>query len=287
MRSSFEYYRPANASEAQLLKAKLGKTAAYWAGGTDIILQWQRAKRHIEHCIDITHAGMNTIKVENDQIRIGATVTISDLEDAASIHPYLAVIAKTAKKMATPQVRTVATIGGNLCNAVPSAELAPPLMVLDAKLVTTSNTYAIGEFFTGVRQTVLAEDELLTEIVIPLKAGTAADYERISRSSVDISLAGAAAAVTADVSGVVTDCRIALNAVAPTPVRGEQAEKFLIGKKLSDLSAAVLLEAGRLAVESTKPISDIRGSAEFRQYSSKVTVKRALENAISVLKGAK
>ncbi len=284
MKSRFSYHRPCSASAARELKSQLGKNAVYWAGGTDLLLQWQRGARGVEHCIDITHCGMDIFYADQKSIHIGAAVRLSTLEGAAKIHQQLQVLEETAKMMATPQVRTVATVGGNICNAVPSADTAPVLMVLGARLVTTNGEYSIDEFFKGVRKTALAEDELLEEIIIPIKANTAADYQRITRSSVDISLTGAAVAITVDDKMNIISCRIALNAVAPTPVRAKDAEEYLIGKNIGNLSDQELTQAGELALKNIKPISDIRGSIEFRNYASMVTVKRAIRNVACSLK---
>ncbi len=290
MRSGFEYQRPQSPGEAVAIKSRYGDKASYWAGGTDIILQWHRSVRTVEQCIDLTHLGLDYIREESDGIHIGALTTLAQLEQASSVHPQLAILDSTAKLMCTPQSRTLATLGGNLCNAAPSADMATPLVVLGASLVIENEsgrrTLPIDQFFKHVRKTDLAENELLVEIIVPLSpTPRAAAYNRIARTAVDIALVGASAALTLDDSGVVSDARIALCAVAPTPARAAAAEQYLVGRRLAELDQQTLEQAGELACEAASPITDIRGTEEFRRYSTGVMVRRALEDVINSLKG--
>lgn len=290
MRSGFEYHRPQSPGEAVALKTKFGAKSSYWAGGTDVILQWHRAVRDIEQCIDLTHMGLNYIRSEEDGIHIGALTTLAQLEKASAVHPQLAILDNTAKLMCTPQSRTLATVGGNICNAAPSADMATPLVVLGATVVIENEsgqrTLPIDQFFKHVRKTDLAENELLVEIIVPVsEQSRAAAYTRIARTAVDIALVGASAALTVDAQGEVTDARIALCAVAPTPARATEAEQALIGQSLSSLDGEKLAAVGKLAEGAASPITDIRGTVEFRSYSTGVMVRRALEDVINTLEG--
>lgn len=184
--------------------------------------------------------------------------------------------------MAANQVRNVGTVGGNICNAVPSADLPPILIALGAtiKLVgaTGERTLPLEEFFTGPNRSVLAQDEILTEIVIPDQPATGSTYIKFGlRRSGALAVVGVAVAVT--VAGdTITDARICLGAVAPTPLRAMEAENYLRGQKISD---EVLAEAGVIAARECKPISDIRASAEYRRDMVRVFTKRALRKAIN------
>lgn len=290
MRSGFEYQRPQSPGEAVALKTEFGAKSCYWAGGTDVILQWQGAVREIEQCIDLTHMGLDYIIAEQDGIHIGALATLAQLEKASAYNPQLAILDDTAKLMCTPQSRTLATVGGNICNAAPSADMATPLVVLNATVVIENEdgrrTLPIDQFFKHVRKTDLAENELLVEIIIPItEQPRAAAYTRIARTAVDIALVGASAALTVDSSGIVIDARIALCAVAPTPVRAIEAEQALLGKQLTELNSETLEQVGKLGQKTASPITDIRGTVEFRSYSTGIMVRRALENVIKTLEG--
>jgi len=278
MRSKFVYHCPASPEAAYELKKQLGPGAVYWAGGTDLLLQWARGVRQVDHCIDLGRLGMDKIIVEPGLIRIGAGVKLADLAAAGELHPLLRVLAATASLMATPQVRTLATVAGNICNAVPSADLSAPLLALDATLVTTEARRPIDGFFVDVRKTALSQDELVLEIEIPAEDDLGASYRRTVRSSVDISLTGAAAALKVG-GGRILWARVALNAVAPTPVRAAATESYLTGKALASLDSAALREAGALALESIKPITDLRASREFRSYAAAALVELAITEA--------
>ena len=292
MRSQFEYLRPASPDEAIAMKASHGDGAMFWAGGTDMVLHWQREKYRPEVCIDLTFLSeLDEISVEADKIRIGAMVSLGKLERSAEQHSLLASLSKITKLMCTPQTRSIATVGGNMCNASPAADLSPAFVAMDAEAVIGGSDgerrVSMFDFFEGVNQTALRDGDLLREIVIPLPThgSIAASYRRIDRTVVDIALVNASTALTIDEDGIVQKAGVALGAVAPVIVQSGDAENLLTGKSLSELDETTLSAAGEAAAADAKPISDVRASAGYRRDMVKVMVRRSLGDCIEELKG--
>jgi carbon-monoxide dehydrogenase medium subunit len=292
MRSQFEYLRPETPQEAVAMKSSHGEKAMYWAGGTDMILHWQREKYYPEFCIDLTHlSAMDAIAVEADKISIGAMVSLTALENSGDRHHLLATLSVITKLMCTPQTRTIATVGGNMCNASPAADLSPAFVAMDADAVILGQSgerrVSMFEFFEGVNKTALCDGELLSEIVIPLPASgrIAVSYKRIDRTVVDIALVNASSALTVDNTGTVTTAVVALGSVAPVIVRSDAAGSALVGRSLDQLDHAVLAAAGEAAAADAKPISDVRASAQYRRDMVKVMTRRSVQDCIDQLKG--
>jgi len=186
--------------------------------------------------------------------------------------------------MASMQIRNLGTIGGNICSAVPSADTAPPLMVLEARLKIASTDgereVPIEEFFTGPSETILKHKEILTEIFIPNRPSRSFGiYKKYSaRNAGDLALVGVAVEICLDAEKVqCEEIRIALGAVAPTPLRAKKAETLLRGKKVDD---TLIEQVAQEAASESHPISDLRGSAEYRKEMVRVFTKRALREAI-------
>ena len=289
MRTPFEYLRPATPHEAVVMKARYGTQAQFWAGGTDLMLAWRQGRVAFDYCIDLGFLpGIDGIACEDEWIRIGAMTTLDDLDRASSRGSLLEVLGGTARLMCTPQTRTIATVGGNLCYAAPSADLSPLLIVLDAEAVITGSTgqraIAIAEFAQAPNKTALADDEILVEVRIPIPTGRQeACYRRIARTSVDIALTGVAVALTLDGEGRIGQARIALGAVAPFPLRSQATEKMLEGTVLAGVDGALLVAAGERAAADARPISDLRASADYRRQMVRVLTRRAIEQAVGKL----
>jgi CO/xanthine dehydrogenase FAD-binding subunit len=285
----FAYTRPTTVTEAIAAAADAGPDARYWAGGTDLMLEWTRRIRDIALCVDITGLDdLRGIHVGPDEIRIGSLTSLAQLERAGDLHSVLKVPAAIAKVFATPQCRTLATVGGNLCNASPAADLAPPLMALGGEALLEGpggpRRIALESLFAGPKRTALTPDELLIAVVLPVEARSAAAYGRIARTVVDIALALVATGVTIDENGVVTTARVALGAVAPMPVRAAGAEALLTGERVADLDDAAIREAAEAAAADTRPIDDIRTTAAYRREVTRVLTERALRETIGCLR---
>jgi carbon-monoxide dehydrogenase medium subunit len=217
-----------------------------------------------------------------EQLSLGAAVTHQTIADDQSITTMFPALAEACSQVGSWQVRNIATIGGNLCNGAPSAETAAPLYVYEAviKLQDASGERIIQveDFFSGPGQTVKSDSEVMTAIAIPLppdNSGSAYIKQGI-RKAMDIAVVGVAALLEVTADGKCQKARIALGAVAPTPIRAKKAEQYLLGKVLDQ---HIFAEAAEIAAGEAKPITDIRASAEYRTKIIKINTRRALEMA--------
>ena len=285
MTKPFEYLRPSTSEEAIALKAKYKDRARYWAGGTDLMLQWRAGEVDIDYCIDLTFVPtLNYIENERSGVRIGAMTSLDALDNAASLNQLMEVIGYTARLMCTKQTRTISTVGGNMCNASPGADLSPLFVALDSEATIMgsdgSRTVLMENFFQGVNETILKDEELLVEIRVPVPDHPReACYKRVARTFVDIALISSAVSISSD-NGVVTDARISLGSVAPVPIRSRAAEQKLIGSILSEIDDDILEEIGQLAATDASPISDIRAGKEYRLDMCTVLTRRSLEESV-------
>lgn len=292
MKGRFEYLRPSTLREACELKVRYGAAARFLAGGTDLLLAWRRGKADFRYCIDLTFLpDLRYVQNDAKKLRIGALTTLAGLENASGTNGFVACLRRAVQQMCTPQLRTFATVGGNLSNASPAADLAVVFVAFGAQFrilgTKGEREVAAEEFFRGVNQTALADGELLVEVTVPMPEGTTGcGFSRVSRSVVDIAQANAAVCLTVGPDGTVANARVALGAVAPVPVRSREAEEILLGAMLSRVDPAVVDQAGRQAASDTRPISDMRASADYRREVSRVLVKRALEQALATVRGA-
>ena len=278
----FRYSTPATLGEAMALLEEEGTKAFPLAGGTDLLVQMRRGRAQPDHLVDLKAIpGIRHVVEENSpMLKIGALSSLSSLGKSLSTFPTHRLIAEAAASIGSVQVRNKGTLGGNLCNASPSADMAPPLLVLDARVVIDSprgrRTLPLQDFFQGPGKTVLARGEILREIQIPFPpAGAGAVYLKLSRRrGMDLAIVGVACLLSLDPESRVRRVHIALGAVAPTPIRAAKAEEALLGEKVSD---RLIEEVSRVAVEESRPISDLRASAEYRREMIRVLVRRSLE----------
>jgi len=279
----FKYLRPKSFEEALELLDKYGEQAKLLAGGTDLIVKMKDGVVKPKYVIDLSRLEeLKFISKEDGVIKIGALTTLREIETSPIIRENVHVLSDAVEKMASWQIRNLGTIGGNLCNASPAADTAPPLLVLEAELKLTSSegerTVPIDQFFTGPGETILKNNELLTEIQIPIMsdhAGTA--FLKLGRRFAHtLSIVSVATLVVVE-DGIFKDVRIALGSVAPTPVRAKKTED-----KFRGLSATkdVVEKNCVWIVEDISPISDVRASAEYRKEMSIVLTKRALIEAL-------
>ncbi len=282
-----EYIRAVTVDEATAQLIKYGELAVVLAGGTDLLVA---KPQHVKYIVDISRLPLSYIKDDEKGITIGALTTLSDVESSSKLsnEPYN-VVSKSASEIGTPLTKNFSTIGGNVCNAAPSADMAPSLIALDAeariKGPSGERTVPMADFFTGPKTTVLGKGEILIEIFVPkAPAKTQVAFLKKGRTSEDIAQVNAAVRVTLGTDGSCTTAKIVLGAVAPTPMRAKGAEAMLHGKKPNDISQ-MAERVAKKASDETKPISDIRASAEYRKGISEVFVKRALMSVIKKLGG--
>jgi len=276
------YFKPTGVAEAIQLLEQHSEDGWFLAGGTDLLVE---KDVQVEVLIDITGLGLNYIKSDDQGVKIGAATTFAEIAVSPVLQkgPYN-ILAQAAQQMGTPQVRNMATIGGNICHAVPSADSAPALLALDAILKATSKagerSLNITEFFLNVRKDALRKDELLTEIQLPMFPDhTGAAFIKKGRVAVvDLAVVNTAVRLIIDDSNTCHGVRIVLGAVAPVPLRAVKAEEMLEGK---EPQGELLEKAAIQAAEEIKPISDVRSSAEYRKTLSRVIVERALVEAVA------
>ncbi len=278
-----EYVRVSELDEAlRLLSRK--EDVKVLAGGTDLVVDMKIGRYRPKTVIDISGIkDLRYIVDEGDKVRIGALTRMQDIVESPVIREKLPVLAEAVSMLGSWQIRNMATVGGNLCNASPAADSAPPLLVHEARIKLASiegtREIPITEFFVGPRKTAMYKTELLQEVIVPYDADFAKSYSYVKlgrRNAFTLSVV-AVATVLKVRDGVFEDVRIALNAVAPTPVRARSVESFLKGRKVG---SEAIEKASELVLNDISPISDVRASAEYRKHASKILVKDTLLKAL-------
>ncbi len=282
--NNFDYAKPSTLKEAIDIYKKYGEKAKLLMGGTDLVVLMDDGVLSPEMVIDLKGIEeLKKLEFDGEYLHIGAGVTFNELIDSPVVKEKFPVIWEASRTVASTGVRNKATLVGNICSAVPSADSAPALLVRDAIVVIATENgdreVPITEFFTGPRRTVLSPGEIVKEVKVPASNGKfGGSYIKLGRyDGEDLAQVGVATIVTEN-----KDYKIAFCAVAPKPVRAFEAEEFLKGKDLTD---DVLEEAAKIAVKAISPISDIRASKEYRLYVSGVLVKRSLKASFSRLNG--
>jgi len=272
-----DYHRPGSIEEATSTLARLGPGTRVVAGATDLLAE----RPDVEHLVDITALPLDYIREERDGLKIGALTTVESLRRSGLNGSY-SVLVDVANQFGHSNVRNLATVGGNLCSSVPSADLAPPLIVMGASARLAApdgeRVVPLGEFFVSVRENVLRAGEILVELQVPrppLNTGVA--FMKIGRTSVDVALVNVAVLITLDDAGLCSDIGIVMGSVAPTPFRAKEAEGLMRGRKVDD---SLVREAAEGASREIKPISDQRASAEYRREAGRVLVERCLREAL-------
>jgi carbon-monoxide dehydrogenase medium subunit len=278
------YLAPSSVEEAISLLSKYGDGAKVISGGTDLLVQ-------MKHNVLLPNCLINISRIRDldyikyDQtigLRIGALTTVGYVAKSSLIQSKFNVLAQGARLLGTPAIQNQATIGGNLCNAAPSADIVPPLIVLCALAkfigVDGERIVPVEDFFTGPGVTIMKHYQILIEIQIPnLELHAAGAYVKQTRGrGPDLAVVGVAALVVMD-RETVQEVKIALGAVAPTPIRAKKAEGILRGMKLND---KLLEESSQAASYESTPIDDIRSSADFRRKLVAVLTKRAVVQAV-------
>ncbi len=288
MLKKFNYLQPASLDEALDLLAEHGPAAQPVAGGTDVMINAKRKKLASDVLVSLRCLKeLAYIKEEESRILIGGLTTLRDLEQSELIAARLPALADAARNMASVQIRNVATVAGNVVNAAPSADTAPPLLVSGAEVRLKSKsgerTVPLDGFFTGPGKTVLDTGEVLTEFIVPIPTDPygQAYWKHSRRKAMDLAMVSAA--VHLEFEADLETCRlarIALGVAAPTPIRTPEAEAQLIGQKIT---AELLASIGEQSCDETLCRDSIRGEAWYRQEIIRVMVRRmglsALERA--------
>lgn len=282
----FDYHEPSTLEEALQLLSEFGGNAKVLAGGTDLLVRMKLKIDKPSHIISIARVpGLDAIVPRNSHgVTIGPGATAAALSRHELLRDRFTPVALAAGRLGAPMIRNRATIGGNLVNARPAADLSPACMVLNATLKLKSASHerevSVNEFFRGPGDAAIEPNELMTAINMetpPPWSGGA--YIKLgARKTLEISMVNVATLITLlSPDGPIADARIALGAVAPTPVRAYGAEEFLIGQQPSE---ELFRKAGEVGVGLCSPITDHRGTMEYRCMMIEVLIKRSLTQAL-------
>jgi carbon-monoxide dehydrogenase medium subunit len=284
-----EYQAPRSLKEALEILDRHGEKAGVLAGGTDIIVQMKQGVRRPACIVDVKMIPeLNVLDWKQEEgLRVGASVPISRLLALPVVWEKYAVLAQACSGIGSMQLRNRATLGGNICNAAPSADSAPSLLCLGAKAAFVSSSgrrvISLEEFFLAPGETARSQRELLTEILIPTPASLSGGcyLKHATRERMDIAVAGVAAFLSLSApSRKLNSVKIALGAVAPRPLRAIQAEGVLTG---SGLNRKDIEAAAEQAAKEAAPISDLRASAGYRSEIVRVLTRRTLYKACESL----
>ena len=280
----FEYMTASTLEEACRLLLEHDGKAKVMAGATDLIPPMRDKVFTPEYIIDLKQIpGLDELTYDEEEgLKIGALTTLRTLEKSELVQAKSPAVSYAAKVIASTRIRAKGTLVGNICNSSPSNDSAPNLLAQGAKVnvqgVDGTRVIPIEEFFLGVRKTALKPGEIVTSVVIPpLKDNEKAAYLKFAvRKAMDLAIIGVAAKIKLE-NGICTDAKIALGAVAITPILAPKAAEVLIGKELTD---EVIEEAAQAAMDSCSPISDIRASKEYRKAMIGVYTKRAIKQCL-------
>ena len=270
------FFTPVEIGEALKLLSDFGEKATVLAGGSDLVPLINYYDLKPENIVYIGKLGLDFIKEDNGKLIIGAATPTAKLAAGEVVAQKARALSQAAGLSGSVSIRNVATIGGNLVNASPAADLASALLALDADLVLAgasgNRTVPIADFFTGPGETVLKPGELLQEIHVPAAKGETLFLKLGRRKALTLSVANASVALTVE-DGKCADARIVLGAMAPTPLRCLKAENLIKGRSLDD---KIIAECALQAVAESHPIDDQRATAWYRLKVGEALVTRAL-----------
>lgn len=277
----FEYYAPTSLGDClDILRARPGATPL--AGGTDLLVQLKRGERAAPAVVSLRGLAALGEIAPDGALRLGAMVRLGAVAEDSLLRERYTALVTAAASVGSVQIRNVATVGGNLCNAAPSADLAPPLLCLGAQVTLASaggeRALPLDRFFQSPGVTALRPGELLTQITLPVRGPRqgSAYVRHTPRAAMDLAVASAAAGIAVDETGRVIGASLALGAVAPVPMRARRAEEAAVGQRPS---ASLWAEISRIASSEARPITDLRASAAFRTHLVRVLTERALTEA--------
>jgi len=277
MAFEFEFYTPATLTEA-LTRLSAAPALSPLAGGTNLVADIRCARHIPQGLVNINHLpDLKGVQLEDNFLILGSTITIAELLMNDLVKQYAPALQQAAALFANPLIRNRATLGGNLVDASPAADMAPPLLGLNAEVELLSQPglriIPLKEFFTGVRKTILQPGELLTRVRFPIPRGSSAFLKIGLRKADAISIVSAAVYLEYNSENFCQELRIALGSVSPCPFRAEEAENFLKGHLMTPENIHL---TAKLAAKATSPISDIRSSAEYRHRMAEVIVGRLI-----------
>jgi aerobic carbon-monoxide dehydrogenase medium subunit len=278
----FTYLEPSTLDEALALLAQHGDEAKLIAGGTGLVNFMKQRLVRPRFVIGLRALRPLAQVEEADGLRIGALTTLQSLATGESVRRLAPLLAEACRHVATVRIRSMATIGGAIAHADPNLDAPPALMAMDAQIIAHSQrgqrTIPTDQFFTGYYETTLAQDEIVTEILIPEQpAGSGTAFLKfLPATQDDYATVSVAARLALDGNGIISEPRVALGAAAMVPVRAKAVEAMLSGRAAD---AATFREAASMVLDAIDPIDDFRGSAEYKRKMAVVHVRRALAEA--------
>jgi CO/xanthine dehydrogenase FAD-binding subunit len=278
--AAFDYYDPTTLSEAMDLMARFGDAARPLAGGQSLVPLMNLRLARPSHLIDLNRIdGLNYLKVDNSELRIGTMTRQRQLERSEEVKNGWPLLREATSFVGHIQIRNRGTVGGSLCHAYPSAELPVTMVALGASFVlrrkNRDRTVRADEFITGPMTTLLEADELLVEIRVPAASpNTGWSFQEVSRRHGDFALAAVGALVSLDSTGAIAMARLTF--AGATPLRSEDAENLMLGQRPAE---PLFREAARVATKDLPQDSDIHASADYRRHASEVLARRALAEA--------
>lgn len=282
---SFEYFAATDVKEACSLLSRYGEEAKILSGGQSLVSMMKQRLIMPSYIIDVK--GISELDYihydEENGLRIGALTTHRSLEKSALIREKFFMLSEMELSLASMAIRNWGTVGGNLCSADPASDLAPSLIALEAEVTLTSENgervVLLEDFIVDSFETVLKENEILTQIQVPAKAARGGGiHTKFARRATDLGIAGVATHLTVDESDhdICKDIRIVLGSVDPFPQRYKKAENLIKGKKIND---SVIEKAARAVFEDCQPTSDINGTDAYKREIARVLVQRTVKEA--------
>ena len=283
----FEYHAPTSLDQVFDLLDQYGDDSRVMAGGTALVIQMKQRLSQPGHVIGMRRVGgLSAIESTPEGLKIGALCTQRQIVSSEMVAKELPLIADTFRKVATPRIRNMATIGGGLVNGDPNQDPPPSLIALGASVVMTSKSgdrvVPLEEFFIDYYETDVQPGEILTSVLVPhAPAGSGSVYLKfLPRTADDYGTVNVAAVVSKEQDGTCQDVRIVLGAAGVTPIRAKDAEDALRGKPLTDEN---IRAAAALVKDAVDPLEDFRGSAEYKTDMAEVFARRAVEQAMAAI----
>ena len=280
----FDYIRPNSLDELFDALNQFGGKAKLIAGGTDLTIALKERLISPEVIIDLNRlrTTLSGIVATNSGLRIGAMTTYTELETNPSVQRYAWALSEAASQVGTYQIRNLGTIGANLANGSPAADTAPPLIALSAKVNLQSShgerSMPIEDFITGVKKTAIRSDELITSVQIPMNDLLSSSWMRSAKRNENV-ISVVSVGVASEIHGnQFGKSRISLGAVAPTPILAKESSSELSD---SPINPETIEAVSKLAKNESKPITDVRASAEYRKHLVYVLTKRTINKIVS------
>jgi carbon-monoxide dehydrogenase medium subunit len=281
----FDLHRPESVEEATELADRYGEDAAFYCGGTELLLLLKLGFASFGHLIDLKRVEeLGGVRAENGALVVGGAVTHRQLERSELVRERLPALATMERRVANLRVREVGTLGGNLCFSDPHSDPATFLLALDVEVEhrrggEPARRTPISDFVVGPYQTSLGEGEVLTSVRIPeLPRGAAVVHAKFAFHERPTATVACLARV---VEGEVAEARVAVGSVGPQPVRAPAAEQVLTGAPAEEIGTELLLKAGERAAEAAAPVDDATGSAEYKAQLVRVLVERTFREAVA------